>query len=250
MSNVQQYQRDKALVRNRRAETIEQAIMDGASEQLEARCKELGIGLVHDVAGSHGVRSSQWGFYRETWRVANYWPATGLLQIGGVNYAAGCVTDALEKVYQVIGPPRPGPRNHGPRPKGKSKRNHQPRPEGAADRPYPAQRRRKPKKHESRNGDAHTGDVKTLRKMIEGAIRRHSKRHGNLAADEFRAILTEVSENPPRSDRKADAHTADAKVLFGMLRGAVRRCQMERPAITSRDIQTALADLAETFVKT
>ena len=53
---------------------------------------------------------------------------------------------------------------------------------------------------------------------------------------------------PSKHDsRKASTHAGDVKVLYGMVRGAIRRCRKNRPAITDHDIRLVLADVAELF---
>lgn len=200
MDRSAQYERDMAVIRNRREAEIEQARADLENPQLRGRAKELGLEITFSEKSARGIVAALFQFWRSTQNVAKYYPAIGFVYIaGGSRRNVPSLADALEFVAEKVGPPKPGERRHGPQPAGQSQRKHRDHPVGTADRPEPRQRGWKPAKHNPRKGSTHAGDV---------------------------------------------------KILYSMLRGAIRRCRKNRPAITSRDIQTALADLAETFVKT
>lgn len=192
MSTRAQHKMDLAVIRNRREAEIEQAKADWSAVQ--PRCAETGINITYSLTGARGIRATHFMFWRETWKVGDYWPTTGLVRIAdGSTSSVESLAEALERVYVKVGPPKPGPHQHGPRPKGDSQRQYRSHPVGTADRPEPARRCRKPRRHESRQSEM-AGSLKTLRKMIEGAIRRHRKINGDIPVGEIRAALITVAE--------------------------------------------------------
>lgn len=124
----------KAAVRKKYQEAVDESLMDCAGEPFGERARELGLAVTQSSSGVVGTRKLHFGFWRDQWRVADFWATTGTLQVGGITRKFETLPEALEFVASVVGPPKSsGP--HGPRHKGKSHGRHYPRPTAQANPP-------------------------------------------------------------------------------------------------------------------
>lgn len=122
----------KAAVRRKYQEAVDESLMDCAGEPMMARAKELGLAVTQSSSGMDGTRKLHFGFWRDRWRVADYWASTGTLKVAGITRKMETLPEALEFVASMVGPTKStGP--HGPRPKGASRGRHYPRPTAKSD---------------------------------------------------------------------------------------------------------------------
>lgn len=193
MQSIAEYRRDKAIIRADREADGEQARADVAL--VASRAAECGLEITKSEKGPRGIRGLLFQFWRDTFRVGDYWPVTRQVRTAdGAVYVADSLAAALERVYEKVGPPKPGPRKHGPRPKGESERKHRPQREGTADRPETSGRRHKNKKHEPRKAPFKPrGTAKGLRAALVATVRRYAANNPGLTADEFSRVLSLLS---------------------------------------------------------